>query len=511
MNKLLRGLKEETNFAYTENGAGTRVSTLDTLCDLFGLGGSYRTRSESDCIVLFKKAYDEDPAYALKCLFYLRDILEGQGERRFFRVCLCWLAIYDREAVRRNLEHIPEFGRWDDLFCLMGTCLEKDALTLIQHQLALDIKSYQSGPNGAVSLVAKWLPSENASSMETKKLAAKVRRFLNLTAKQYRKTLSALRERINIVERLMSENRWDEIDFSTVPSKACQKYRAAFERHDLERAKSDKNVQTYEEFAADASTTVKAKALYPYEVVKEAVNVMSADSWLPRQVPLDDTNRLMANKRWAALKSYFDGTTFDALAVVDTSGSMRGTPLNVAISLGLYCAERARGPFAGYYISFSSRPQLIKTEGVDFCDKVERIYRTNLCQNTNLEATFNLILNTAIKNNCKQEDLPKNLIIISDMEFDAARGYYSGLTGLEDTTTLMESIENQWNMAGYKMPNLVFWNVEARHDNFAMKMKDGITFVSGFSPSIYACLMSGKTALDLVLETLNQKRYEVIK
>jgi hypothetical protein len=202
------------------------------------------------------------------------------------------------------------------------------------------------------------------------------------------------------------------------------------------------------------------------------------------------------------------------LAVVDTSASMRGhdaaCAINVAISLGMYCAERAKGPYAGHYISFSRKPKLIKVEGVDFCDKVKRIYDANLCENTNIEATFDMLLDVAMRNGCTQEDLPKNIIVISDMEFDQARGYYRWGAKPENAT-LMENIEKKWNAYGYQMPKLIFWNVEARSDNFAMEVKDGVSFVSGCSPVIFKQVMTGKTAYDLMYEVLNSKRYEVIK
>ena len=186
-------------------------------------------------------------------------------------------------------------------------------------------------------------------------------------------------------------------------------------------------------------------------------------------------------------------------------GSEASAPINVAISIALYCAEKAKGPFHGHYISFSSRPQLIETYGVDFVDKVRRIYQTNLCENTNIEATFNMVLNTALKNHIKQEDMPENLIIISDMEFDSQRARY-GIS----TKTLMENIELKWNQTGYKMPNLVYWNVDARNDNIPMTVKDGVSLVSGMSPVIFEQIMKGVTALDLVLDKLNSERYAPI-
>jgi hypothetical protein len=363
-------------------------------------------------------------------------------------------------------------------------------------------------------LIFKWLKSENTSSAESKAIAKKTRNALGLTARQYRKMLSYGRKKTKVLETIMSAGEWDRIDFSKIPSKAGFIYRNAFARHDIERMKSEKPVRTYEDFMKDEKTTVNAKDLYPYEVVAKAYKLTrnSLDGWGHNSSFYTGTSieRNAINKYWDNLKDYFNGCSLDALCMIDTSGSMWGeeasAPINVAISLGLYAAERARGPFAGHYISFSRRPQLIETVGVDFCDKVQRIYKTNLCENTNIEAAFDMLLNTAIRNNCTQDDLPKSIIIISDMEFDSQRGYY----GRADHT-LMENIADHWAEYGYQMPHLVYWNVQARHDNVPMDVKDGVTLVSGFSPVLFEQIMKGKTAYDLMFDKLDSDRYACIK
>ena len=514
MNKFMNGLKNTDNFTHTENGAITHKTTRSDLLDMFALGGAYRSRSDEDVIVLFNNALKENEVYALKCLFYLRDVRGGQGERRFFRVAMKWLAKNYPEIARRNMEHIPEFGRWDDLYLFVGTPCEGDAFAFMKRQLALDVQCKTP------SLLAKWLKSENTSSRESRKLAMKTREYLGMSHKQYRKVLSTLRTRINVLEKLMSEGRWDEIEFDKIPSKAGLKYKNAFARHDIERMKSEKLVQSYADFAKDTSTKVNAKTLYPYEVVQKAIKLFGGDnSWSwnshTREVPMDNTDRLMINKYWDNLADYFNGATFNALAVVDTSGSMTWTaanggvkPIDVACALGLYCAEKAQGPFAGHYVSFSSRPQLIKTDGADFCDKVRRIYSANLCQNTNIEATFDMLLDTAIRTGCTQDDLTQNLIIISDMEFDV--GCENIRWGRTNKETLMESIARKWALHGYQMPHLVYWNVAARQNNIPMLGAGPISFVSGFSPSIFETIMSGKTGYDLMMEKLNSARYECI-
>ena len=507
MNEMLNALKNQANFTYTENGALTHRTTRSDLLDMFAMGAAYRNRSDEDVMLMFRKAFKENPVYAMKCLFYIRDVRGGQGERRFFRVCMRDLATQNLDAAKRNLNHIPEYGRWDDLLVFIGTPLEKDAMAVIKSQLVLDVQCKTP------SLLAKWLPSENTSSQKTRAQAAVVRKYLGWTHKQYRKTLSVLRARINVLERLMSAGRWDEIEFDKIPSRAGMIYKNAFARHDIERMKSEKPVQSYADFAKDTTTKVNAKTLYPYECVGEAMKVMgSTHSWYVshgNRVALDDTNRLMVNKYWDNLADYFKGAAFNGLAMVDTSSSMTwgdGNAIKVATSLGIYCAEKAKGPFAGHYISFSRNPRLVEVEGVDFCDKVDRIIRTDLCENTNIKGAFDMLLNTAVTNHMSQEDIPHNIIVISDMEFDGACG-----RDFRTSNTLFENIAREWATYGYQMPHLIFWNVNARQNNIPMLGNGPISYVSGFSPSIFETIMTGKTGYDLMMDKLNSERYAAIK
>lgn len=496
MNNFANAVKDMATLGITENGAVTRTTSGSAVYDLFALGSAYRTRSDDDCIFLFKKAFEEDEKYALKCLFYIRDSMEGQGERRFFRVCMKWLAQTHPDAVKRNMAYIPELGgRWDDLYIFVDTPCQDEAFRLMKVQLAEDITSEYP------SLLAKWLKSLNTSSAQSRALAERTRRYLGMTAKQYRKTLSTLRARINVLERLMSANEWDKIEYDKIPSRAGFLYRQAFARHDVERKQA--GATTYEEFAKDENTKVNAKVLYPYECVAEAKKAMNR--------PAQDTDRLMVNKYWDNLKDYFNGASFNGITMVDVSGSMYGyeasAPINVAVSLGMYCAEKAKGPYAGHFLTFSAAPKFVKVEGIDFCDKVRRMISAEWGMNTNVEAAFDLLLKIAIDNHCTQDEIPSNLLIVSDQEFDycrTSRNYGSS------SDTLMEKISAKWEAYGYHCPDLIFWNVNARNDNIPMKDKDGITFVSGFSPVIFEMVMQGKSAQDLMYDKLDSKRYEVI-
>lgn len=494
MNTFMNGLQNASNYAVTENGALAHKTTRSAVYDMFALGGAYRKRNDEDCILLFKNALEENETLALKCLFYLRDCRGGQGERRFFRVCYKWLAQKHADIARRNFELISEYGRYDDvIYALIGTPLENDALEFIKNQLALDLECKTP------SLLAKWLPSENASAVKTKKMGNIIREYLGMTHREYRKTLSILRERINLLERLMSANRWDEIEFDKIPSKAGLIYKNAFARRDIIAKK-------YEAFAKSEDTKVNASTLYPYDVVHKAVE--GTRGWGYSFRDMSATDRAMVEKYWESLPDYLEGKPCKMMCVVDTSGSMTGSeasaPINVAIGLGMYCAERIGGPFKNHYISFSSRPQLIKIEGVDFVDKVRRIYKTNLCENTDLVKTFRMLKEIALT--AKPEDIPETIVVISDMQIDCGSRFYGS-----NVATEMESMRREWEKAGLKMPKLVYWNVEAR--GAANFLDDGpnVTYVSGCSPVIFQQVISGVTGYELMLKKLESARYEAIR
>lgn len=501
MNTFLNGLQVANNFARTENGAITHKSTMSGLMDMFAMGAAYRSRSEEDCILLFKNAYLEDPAYALKCLFYISDCRGGQGERRFFRVCAKWLASYDTEAMRRNLIHIPEYRRWDDLFVFIGTPLEKDALAIVKHQLALDVQCKTP------SLLGKWMPSENTSSSKTRKTALAVRKYLGMTPRQYRKTLSVLRARINVLERLMSEGRWDEIEFDKIPSKAGLKYKNAFARHDIERMKSEKNVQSYEDFAKDTTKTVNAEVLNPVDIANKIFGGKVRT----------ETDRAMMDKYWQNLKDYYHGREENRIAICDVSGSMYGQPLNAAVSMSAYIAERGKGPFKDHFITFSGNPALVRFEGVDITDKFKRAASADWGMNTNVEAAFDLMLNVAIKNNVPASDMPTTLYIFSDMEFDGcmtcgsavADRWGRGGTRVHNPDTLFETIAKKWQTYGYELPRVIFWNLDARQENIPA-LGGRFSYVSGFSMTMVENILSGKDGYALMMDKLNSPRYEVI-
>jgi hypothetical protein len=306
----------------------------------------------------------------------------------------------------------------------------------------------------------------------------------------------------------MSQNRWSEIEFDKIPSKAGLIYKNAFARHDVERAEA--KAMTYAEFAKSKDTKVNAKTLNPVEIANQIFH-----TWRP-----SETERLMWDKYWEGLKDYYNGREERGIAVVDVSGSMSGQPLNAAVSMGAYIAERGRGPFANHFITFSGAPELVKFEGVDIYDKFSRAARADWGMNTNIEATFDLLLDTAIENHCTQSEIPETLYIFSDMEFDdcvttgkVVRSHWGSsaehLT-LDKADTLFEATAKKWATHGYKLPRVIFWNLDCRHENIPA-IGDGFSYVSGFSLACMESILSGKDGYDLMMDVLNHEAYSVIQ
>lgn len=474
--------KEFEDVKLTENGAKAYSSVGSKLVDLFGTIGALRSRREEDIQEKFAEAFKEDNLLATKMLFYAGDIREGLGERRTFRICLKWLANNYPHIVTKNIDLIPHFNRWDSLFSLVDTPVEDDMWKLINNQLFNDINASFPHSSGNVSLLAKWMPSENASSKETKQLAKRAMKKLKMSPKRYRKILSSLRSHIDVVESKMSNNEWSAIEYKNVPSYAMKNYYQAFYNQDKER---------FAKFIDDIKNKkqkINASVLYPYDLVKKS------------KIKSD-----IIEEQWKALPNYVSEDS-NILVMADVSGSMYGRPMHTSVGLAIYFAQRATSDYHNLFMTFSNEPHFIALkEDASLYENIIKVESSDWGFNTDLEKAFEYILNFSVQHNIKPEDMPKALVVISDMEID---DYMK-----QDRLDFVDAMKTLFEEKGYELPKLVLFNVEARNDTFLSK-QEGVLLVSGQSTSIFKQLcgdLSGKTAYDLMLEVLNDSRYDCVQ
>jgi hypothetical protein len=479
MNMFQQALVTESNLTLTENGAVTNTSTLDHNLDFFYHAPAKRGQPEVEA--MFFKALSEDPATATQIMFYLRDPRGGQGERNSFRRCLTTLK-NERPTIFAAVSGlVSEYGRWDDILTFVD---DEYVGALVMVQLHKDVVALSKGES--VSLLAKWMPSINTSSKATQALGRKWAKVLNFSEKKYRQTLSALRKQIDIVESKMSANKWGDVNYSAVPSRASLLYKEAFKKHDATR------YGQFIEKAVTGEVKINSAVLFPYDIVEKYSNGHAA---------YDATLEAL----WNQLPNYADSTK-NALVVADVSGSMHGKPLQVCLSLAVYIAERNTGCFHNQFITFSSNPTLQSLVGKTLREKLVNLSQAQWDMDTNLEAVFDLVLNAAIKNKVPQSELPDSIFIISDMEFNACirNGNMSNFA----------SAQANFAAAGYTIPKIIFWNVDSRNmQSPVTKDEKGVYLVSGCSPSIFqkAVNASATTPMEMMMEVLDNPRYAPVK
>lgn len=477
-------MREESKWTKTENGADAKNTTNSALLDMFATIGSMRSRSEDEIIQKFELAFQEDPLGAMRCLFWARDCRGGAGERRVFRILLPYIAQKHYEELYRNLELIPEYGRWDDFYALIGTPMEEQFWPFISWKLFRDIKEMEAGR--PCSLLAKWLKKADASSPNTRKLGIYTAKKLGMSVYDYKRLCVKLRRYIDVVEQRMSANEWDTINYPAVPSRAMMNYRKAFARHDQERFDEYLNkVQSGEQ-------KINSATLYPYDIVEKILYKHEDNKVLEAQ--------------WNNLPDYVDGDV-NAVVMADVSGSMYGRPLATSIGLAMYFAERNKGAYHNLFMTFSQNPKFVAVKGETITQKIKFISRADWGMNTDLEKALLKILDVAIENHCSQEEIPKSLIIISDMEIDRCARQ-------DHRENFYDYVSRVYEEHGYKIPNVVFWNVNSRHDVFlADKNRKGVQLVSGQSASTFKNLIGcvDKTPIEMMYSVLNSDRYQAIQ
>lgn len=472
---------EEDNFSITENGALGYRSTNTPLLDLNFSVSSLRNSSEEEICEKYMKAFWADPKLATLWLFYARDIRGGLGERRLFRVVIEQLACKRPDLVRSMIPLIPEYGRFDDLWVLLDSSIGDQVIAYIKTTLQADMIGMQSGES--ITLLAKWLPSINTSSKESVLHAKKLAKTLNMSEATYRKTLSSLRKYLDVVERKMSAREWSEIQYETVPSRANLLYKNAFLEHDTERRTK------FLEKVESGEAKINANVLFPHDIVHRYFS----EGKMTFRGSSSNAEDSTLESLWRAMPR-FSGILSDTLVVSDGSGSMtvrvgntQISALEVAISLAIYFSEQNQGEFKDRYITFSQNPKFVDfSKATTLHEKLQIALKHSEVANTNIEAVFRLILSTARKNKMKQSDIPKTILILSDMEFDMA-------SSNKVNQALFNQITSEYRQYGYDLPRLVFWNLNSRTHTIPLcQNKLGIALVSGFSPVIANLVLSNE-------------------
>ncbi len=468
---LLDGMKKNNtkiNMKESEYYATTYDSNLDVFTMLT------RFNNEKDVIRLFNNALNEDANLALANLLYLLDIRNGKGERRLFKIIYGSLCQNYPEYALKILPFIGELGRYDYVLVGLNTPIEKETIDLIKEQLELDKKS------NTPSLLAKWLPSLRTHGVNSL-LAKKLMNGLNMSEKEYRTTLSNLRNKLNLVEKNLTNRDYDNIDFSKVPSKAMIKYNASYTRNMPEK------FQQYKDSVAKGEAKINTTGLFSYEIIKKIIFRQDCDTQL-------------YDLMWKNQKEIIDSKVKNLLVVADTSCSMMSygaIPYCTSVGLALYIAERNKGFFQNHFITFSEKPVLQEVKGNSLFEKVQNMQQIN-AWNTDVDKVFKLILKTAQENKLKQKELPEQILIISDMEFD--RGVQS------KTGTNFNGWKKSFTKAGYTLPTIIFWNVAGSTNGVpTTKFENDVAMVSGFSTNILSNLLTldKYSPIDVMLEKLS--------
>jgi hypothetical protein len=471
MNLFADSLINEATTTFTENGDVTYSTSLNSCVDFFFKAGAIRMRSTYDMNKIFAESYDENPDITLLIALWMRDAREGAGERKVFREFIKFIenqpVFENRETRYKFYNKVVELGRFDDLFSFVK--FEEEALRFYAYNLGLG--------NG---LAFKWLPREKSAK---KALAKKMMKILGMNPVQYRKMCA---QNTNVVENFMCSKRWSEINYEHVPSVASSRYAKAFRKNDETR---------YQAYLNDVSSGLKkinTSALYPYDVIKSGADEKAANVlWnnLPDYVPEE--------------KSFFP--------IIDMSGSMcsKASPtvscMDVAMSLGVYVAERNKSAFKDLYMTFSDDPTVGKLKGKTIIDRLKSLDRHNWGGSTNLDAAMQKLVDIGVKNKVPNSDMPTTLIVFSDMEFNAGSRYYNTAVPASERT------KKQFTDAGYEVPNIVWWNIRSRGDTTpARATDDGMALVSGFSPSIMKNVLRDRIRpIDVMLDTVCVERYRL--
>lgn len=493
--------QKENTLVLTENGALMHGTSGHALLDMNFDTTQLNRQDGAEIYSRFHNALEESPAEAFRWLFYLRDCRGGMGLRNSFQEIMIRLLDEYPQFTKAFLELTPEYGYWKDLRVMYektsDTNLKKAIVEVYAEQLSKDIDALLK--DESVSLAGKYAPTDTSKIESNRKMANDLMEYMGIDRAQYRKMTRNLRKKIDVVEKRMSVNDWKGIDYQAVPSKANLRYSEAFRHHDAERFekhieavnKGEEKRNVGQNFPHEILGQARIGAIYRRNEYKSKDDVVEAN-W--KSYPRENLGRVMI--------------------VEDRSGSM-GILINdsysareVADSLALLFSEQMTGEFKNTFITFSNRPEIRHLGGGTVLERLQNLHRYTEVADTNIEAVFDLILKTAKRGNYTQGDMPETILILSDMEFNAAQGRRCRVD-----ETLFETIATKYEDAGYKLPRLVFWNLNGRTGGIPVRENElGVALVSGYSPSILKMVLAGNTdPWKNLQDCLNIPRYDAVE
>lgn len=497
-NDIYEDIDEESVQSFDLNNKQSNNYLMKFYAKANTLGYKYN----EEIVDLFKLAYEESPLKAIRILFYVRDKKDGLGKRTLFRLILNYLGSINDSIIKGNLNLIAEYGRWDDLYALYGTPLEESAINLFKKQIKKDLDSQNP------STLAKWLKSENTSSIISKKLATRTRELLGLTSKEYRKTLTELRSRIGIVEQRLSSKEWSEIKYGEVPYFAMKKYTKAFSKNDKEG---------FQEFLNFNKVNTNNRYINKDNLIEKIAPYNIIENMILENKNYDDDTYL---ELWGELPKYITESLGDSISILGLSGdilnNVQATPAAIAsIGTALYIMDNNKGRFKNYIIS-SNPNNIRKIRSKLLRDKIYEVLELSQTKEVNIESALDIILFAAIKHNLDEENIPKRLFCITDNNCEISilskKGYINNHFLLN--AEKYENIKDKWERAGFSIPKIILWNIDGRReDSTVIYDNENIIFAFGYSRKVFKTLVSGDNSLDTTnLDNLiNSPRYTKIK
>lgn len=514
---------------YTEAGVGDlRVTFFTKLV---------RGLSKEDISSNVSKILSKGSAEAVRDLvvmaFQTRDVRGGKGERDLFYTFFIEICKHRPEWSRDLIELVPEYGSWLDIFRIWDLCGENDALkgvllNCVKGQFEKDLLAERP------SLLAKWMPREGSKN-HSQALGLAYFLFPNVPLKgggrmrAYRKAIALLNKKLDTTEIKMAGRTWAAITPGHVPGRLMKKCKLAFfnqkkVRGDVEERYpgNEDRIQCADNFRQLLKDVKEGKVVMkgghttmPHEHV---ASILSSSWYNSSGMSKEEEETIQA--QWDAIRAETAkaGGLGKIVPMCDFSGSMDGVPKEVSLALGILVSEVASPAFKDHILTFDSEPQWHSfSECKSLIEKVRSIGSLGVGLSTDFQKAADLVLRKLVENNVAPEDAPTDLLVFTDMGFDAACGnssYY--VTKNKQWQTHFQMIRESFSNYGYQPPRIVCWNLRADYKDYhARANEEGVVQLSGWSPALLKVLTEGgvqvQTPYQGMRKVLDDSRYDRVR